>query len=87
MPPRWVRSTCEATGDLVGDPRDPRQTHSQFQRASSLLVQVLENHDPNNFVEASWNPDWNAVMDEEYRYLMSNDNWDLVPKRKKTFQT
>ena len=25
--PRWVHSTCEATGD----PRDERQTHSQFQ--------------------------------------------------------
>ena len=28
--PRWVRSTCEATGDLAGDPRDQRQTRSQF---------------------------------------------------------
>ena len=22
--PRWVRSTCEAAGDLAGDPRDQR---------------------------------------------------------------
>ena len=28
--PRWVRSTCEATGDLVNDPRDQRRTRSQF---------------------------------------------------------
>ena len=41
MLPRWVRSTCEAAGDLVGDPRDQRQTRSQFQRASSPLAQVL----------------------------------------------
>ena len=47
--PRWVHSTCKATGDLVGDPRDPRQTHSQFQRASSLLAQVSENHYLNTF--------------------------------------
>ena len=30
MPPRWVRSTCEAVSDLSGDPRDQRRTHSQF---------------------------------------------------------
>ena len=35
---RWVHSTCEAAGDLAGDPRDQRQTRSQFQRASSLLA-------------------------------------------------
>jgi hypothetical protein len=29
--PRWVRSTREAIGDLVGDPSDQRRTHSQFQ--------------------------------------------------------
>ena len=28
--PRWVRSTCEAAGDLAGDPRDQRRTRSQF---------------------------------------------------------
>jgi hypothetical protein len=28
--PRWVRSTREATGDLVGDPSDQRRTRSQF---------------------------------------------------------
>jgi hypothetical protein len=26
--PRWVHSTREATGDLVGDPSDQRQTRS-----------------------------------------------------------
>ena len=50
--PRWVRSTREVAGDLVGDPSDPRQTRSQFQRASSLLAQVLETHDPETFAEA-----------------------------------
>ena len=44
--PRWVRSTSEVAGDLVGDPRDQRQTRSQFQQASSLLDQFSENHDP-----------------------------------------
>ena len=28
---RRVRSTCEAAGDLVGDPRDQHRTRSQFQ--------------------------------------------------------
>ena len=26
--PLWVRSTCEAAGDLAGDPIDQRRTHS-----------------------------------------------------------
>jgi hypothetical protein len=55
--PRWVCSTREATGDLVGDPADQRRTRSQFQRASSLLAQVSETHDPKTFVEASGHPD------------------------------
>ena len=29
--PRWVRSICEAAGDLVNDPRDQCRTSSQFQ--------------------------------------------------------
>ena len=60
MPPRWVRSTCEAAGDLAGDPRDQRQTRSQFHQVSSLLAQVFENHDPETFAEASGNPDWGS---------------------------
>ena len=31
------------------------------------------------FAEASINPNWDATMDEEYRSLMANDTWDLVP--------
>jgi hypothetical protein len=77
--PRWVRSTREAVGDLVGDPSDQRQTRSQFQRASSLLAQVSETHDPETFAEASGHPDWDTTMNEEYRSLMENDTWDLVP--------
>ena len=49
MLPRWVRSTCETTGDLADDPRDQHRTNSQFQRACSLLDEVFENHDPENF--------------------------------------
>jgi hypothetical protein len=33
--PRWVCSTRETTSDLVGDPSDQCQTHSQFQRVSA----------------------------------------------------
>ena len=79
MLPLWVCSTCEAVGDIVGDPRDQRLTHSQFQRGSSLLAQVSKNHDPKTFAEASGNPDWDATMDEEYRSLKGNNTWDLVP--------
>ena len=77
--PRWVYSTQEAIGDLVGDPSDQCQTRSQFQRASSLLAQVSETHDPETFAEALGHPYWDTSMNEEYRSLMANDTWDLVP--------
>ena len=70
---QWVRSTCEATGDLAGDPRDQCRTHSQFQQASSLLGQVLKNHDLKTFIEASDHVDCNVAMDKEYRSLMANN--------------
>ena len=43
------------------------------------MAQVSENHDPETFAKASGNPDWGAAMDEEYRSLIANDTWDLVP--------
>ena len=52
MLPRWVRSTCEAVGDLAGDSRDQRRTRSQCQQPSSLLAQVSENHNLETFAEA-----------------------------------
>jgi hypothetical protein len=77
--PRWVCSTWEAVGDLVSDPLDQRWTHSQFQRASSLLAQVSETHDLETFVEALGHPYWDTTINEQYRSLMENDTWDLVP--------
>jgi hypothetical protein len=65
--PRWFRLTREATGDLVSDPSDQYQTHSQFQRKSSILAQVSETHDLETFAEASGHPDWDTTMNEEYR--------------------
>ena len=53
--------------------------HVQFDKASSLLAQVPENLDPDTFEEASGHPDWDAAMNEEYRSLLANDTWDLVP--------
>jgi hypothetical protein len=77
--PRWVRSTREEVGDLVDDPSDLHRTRSQFQRAYSLLAQVSETRDPETFVEASGYLDWDTTMNEEYRSLMENDTWDVVP--------
>ena len=37
------------------------------------------NHDLETFAKASRNPYWDVAMDEEYRSLMENDTWDLVP--------
>ena len=44
---------------------------------------IFINNIMENFAEASGNPDWDAAMDEEYRSLMVNDTWDLVPLLKK----
>jgi hypothetical protein len=43
------------------------------------LAQVSETHDPETFVEASGHLYWDTTMNEEYRTLMENDTWDLVP--------
>ena len=43
------------------------------------MAQVSKNRDPETFVEASGYPHWDAAMDEEYRSLMANDTWNLVP--------
>jgi hypothetical protein len=47
--PRWAHSTQGVVGDLIGDPSDQCQTHSQFQGASSILAQVSETRDPKTF--------------------------------------
>jgi hypothetical protein len=43
------------------------------------LAQVLETRDPETFAEASGHPYLDTTMNEEYRSLMENDTWDLVP--------
>jgi hypothetical protein len=43
------------------------------------LAQVSKTHDPEAFAEASGDPDWDTTMNEEYRSLMKNDTWDIVP--------
>ena len=60
-------ATRDAAGALTGDPTNHRCTRSQFDRASSLLAQASANYDLDTFAEASGHPDWDAVMNEEYR--------------------
>jgi hypothetical protein len=43
------------------------------------LAQVSETRDLETFAEASGHPHWDTTMNEECRYLMENDTWDLVP--------
>eukprot|EP00253_Pinus_taeda_P025053 PITA_25053 len=75
--PKWVCATRDAESALAGDPTDQR--HSHFDRASFLLDQASTNYDLDTFVEASGHPDWDTAMNEEYRSLLENDTWDLVP--------
>eukprot|EP00253_Pinus_taeda_P006292 PITA_06292 len=77
--PKWVRATQNATGDLASDPTNQRRTCSQFERAYSLLAQVSANYDLDTFAEALGHLDWDTTMNEEYRSLLANNTWDLVP--------
>ena len=43
------------------------------------MAQVPETPDPETFEEASGHPDWDEAMNEEYRSLLANDTWDIVP--------
>jgi hypothetical protein len=43
------------------------------------LAQVSKIHEPETFEEAPSHPDWDTTMNEDYRSLMENDSWDLVP--------
>jgi hypothetical protein len=43
------------------------------------LAQLLETRDPETFAKSSGHPYWDTTMNKEYRSLMENDTWDLVP--------
>ena len=43
------------------------------------MAQVLENPDLGTFEEALGHLDWDEAMNEEYRSLLENDAWDLLP--------
>ena len=43
------------------------------------MAQVSENYDPDTFAEASGHPAWDATINEEYKSLLANETWDLVP--------
>ena len=62
--PKWIYSTRDATGSLACDPADQCRTCSYFDRASSLLPQVPENHDLDTFEETSGHPKLDANMNE-----------------------
>ena len=42
--PKWEEKTIEATGDLAGNPLDPRKTRSQFQSAYFANELILSEH-------------------------------------------
>eukprot|EP00253_Pinus_taeda_P007002 PITA_07002 len=80
--PKWMHTTRNAAGAPAGDPIDQRCTHSQFDRAFSLLDQTSTNYNLDTFGEALGHPDWDTTMNEEYCSLLENDTWDLVPLSK-----
>jgi hypothetical protein len=46
------------------------------------LYQVSETHDPETFADALGHPECDTIMNEEYRSLMENNTWDIVPLTK-----
>ena len=41
----------------------------------SYLLQVL---DPLTYAEATWNPIWEAAIDEKYNFLFASQIWEIV---------
>ena len=72
----------------MGDPVDQR-TQPQFEEPSHALTvtePVIPMHcymvlssDPQAYAEAAGNPLWEAAMQDEYKSLIENQTWDLVP--------
>jgi hypothetical protein len=87
--PTWAEKTLQYASELVGDPMDTRRTRSHFLGAPQALDSMepfMPIHfymtlvlDPQSHSEATGNPLWEVVMDEEYSVLMDNNTWDLVP--------
>jgi hypothetical protein len=76
-------------GDLVGDPTDTRRNRFYFEEPPLSItatkpmppidIFLVQSLDPQSYGEAVGNPFWESAMQEEYKSLLENQTWDLVP--------
>ena len=50
----------------------------------ALLCDIIEK-EPSNYEEVVENKEWKDSMIEEYRLIMNNDVWEIVPRLKEKF--
>jgi len=53
----------------------PKQHYANY----ALMTKVMHVDDPHIFEEGQGNPEWGAVMKDEYDSLMKNQTWELTP--------
>jgi hypothetical protein len=87
--PKWVQTTLQDAGDLVGYLADTRRTQSDFEEPPIALTAteplpsrhlfLVQSSDPQSYSKATGNLFWESAMQEEYNSLLKNQTWDLVP--------
>ena len=56
-----------------------RKRPRQFSSYVALLCDIIDN-EPSNYEEATEKKEWKNAMIKEYRSIMKNDVWDVVPR-------
>jgi hypothetical protein len=67
------------TGYEVMPARQPRQPPIRFMRELALTVQTEDVLKPLTVAEALGSEHWKNAMEKEYKSLVHNETWDLVP--------
>jgi hypothetical protein len=87
--PKWAHTVLQDARDIVGDPTDTRRTQSDFEEPPISLTAIeplpsrhiflVQYSDPWSYGEAARNPIFESTMKDEYKSLLENQTWDLVP--------
>jgi hypothetical protein len=87
--PKWAHTTLQVARDIFGDRGDTRRTRSDFEEPPIALtttkpfpsrhILLVKSSDPQSYGEAPRNLFWESAMQEEYKSLLENQTWDLVP--------
>ena len=82
---KWEAKTIHASGELAGNPNDPRRTRSQFESALCMkdpmfaekCYLMVESY-PKTYEDAAGDPRWKASMKEKFSSLQKRNTWELV---------